>query len=319
MPTSIARTPKIAIVGLGNVGSAFAYALTLRRLVGEIVLIDANAGKAEGEAMDLRHGLPLIGPMTIRSGGYDLCEGADIVVIAAGVNQKPGQDRLDLLRINAGIIRDVIREIMGCGGSPIILMATNPVDILTLAALRESGLPKGRVMGSGTLLDSSRFRQLLSEILHVDVRGIHALIIGEHGDSELAVWSRANVSGIGLAEFCRLRGTVCDAAVQRDILAKVRQAAYAIIERKGVTAYAIGVSLCRIVEAVLRDEKSVLTLSTSVKGVYGLPDVCLSLPCVVGGQGVEMVLETLLSPEEQTALQRSADILAENARQLDLL
>jgi len=310
---------KIALVGIGNVGAAFAFALSLKRLAGELVLVDANAAKAEGEAMDIMHGLPLTGPMDIRAGGYDQCAGADIVVISAGVNQKPGQSRLDLLKANADIMGGVAEQVMTHAPGAIFLVATNPVDVLTLKVLKQTGLPPARVIGSGTVLDSSRLRSLLSDYLAVDVRGIHAHIIGEHGDSELAVWSRANVSGIPLAEFCEIRSKPYDEDFRRTTLEKVRRAAYEIISRKGATAYGVSVALCRIVEAILKDEKSVLTVSTPVQGLHGLPDVCLSLPCVVGAGGVELVLESMLSEEEHEALANSATVLRENARALGVI
>ncbi len=313
------RRTKLSIIGMGNVGAAFAYALSLKRLVNELVLVDINRPMAEGEAMDLRHGLPLLGPMEIKTGGYELCAGSDIVVITAGANQKPGQTRLDLLKANSEVVREIARSILDLGGSPVLVIATNPVDVLTLELYKETGLPAGRVIGSGTVLDSSRFRQILAEILRVDVRSVHAHIIGEHGDSELAVWSRANVSCVPLDNFFAQRGVSFGESVRRDILEKVRRAAYEIIERKGATAYAIGVALCRIVEAIIKDEKSVLTVSTPVKGLHGLPDVCLSLPCVVGAQGVEMILESPLAEDELTALRRSAEVLASHARALGIV
>jgi len=309
---------KVAIVGLGNVGAGFAFALSLKRLVGELVLVDVNAAKAEGEAMDLIHGLPLIGPMAIRAGGYELCAGADIVVISAGANQKPGQSRLDLLKTNASIVAEVAREVLRHAPGAILLVATNPVDVLTHNVLKQTGLAPGRVIGSGTVLDSSRLRSLLSQYLEVDVRGIHAHIIGEHGDSELAVWSRANISGIPLAEFCALRSKPFDENVRAGMHEQVRRAAYEIIARKGATAYGVSVALCRIVESILKDEKSILTVSTSVHGLHGLPDVCLSLPCVVGSSGVELVLESMLSDDEHAALLKSAGVLLENARALGI-
>ncbi|WP_028587377.1 L-lactate dehydrogenase [Desulfocurvus vexinensis] len=303
------KRAKVAIIGMGRVGATFAYALSLKRLVNEIVVVDVDAERAEGEAMDLRHGLPLIGPMDIRSGGFEACRGADIVVITAGAGQKPGQTRLELLDNNAAVVRSIASELMALGGAPILIVATNPVDVLTHRLLAQTGFPASRVMGSGTVLDSSRLRQMLAEELRVDVRGVHAHIIGEHGDSELAVWSRANVSGIPLADFCAGRGVAFDAAFRERVQDGVRRAAYEIIARKGSTAYAVGVALCRIVEAIVRDEKSVLTVSTAAKGRYGLPDVSLSLPCVIGEDGIELVAESPLAQDEHQALHHSAQVL----------
>jgi len=310
---------KVAIVGMGNVGSAFAFALVLRRLATDIVLIDLDHRRAEGEALDLKHGLPLVGPMNVFAGTYADCADADVVVITAGVGQKPGQTRLELLQQNAGIAADIVRNVLAAGGSPVLLMTTNPVDVLTRVMLDVAvplGLPPGKVFGSGTVLDSSRFRHLLSGTLGADPRGVHASVLGEHGDSEVCIWSRANVSGIPVGDVMRARGLVLDRAFQDQMALDVRRAAYEIINRKGYTATAIGVSLCRIVEAVVNDQKSILTVSTNAEGRYGLPRVCMSLPCVVGADGVEQVLDTPLAPEEEAALLRSGEVLLESGKTL---
>jgi len=311
------KRSKLVIIGMGRVGTTFAYALSLRRIVNEIVLVDVDAKRAEGEAMDLRHGLPLIGPMDIRCGGFEDLAGADIIVITAGASQAPGETRLELLGRNAAIVESIGQSILHEGGSPILIVATNPVDVLTQRLIEQTGFPHSRVMGSGTVLDSSRLRQTLSEELRVDVRGVHAHIIGEHGDTELAVWSRANVSGIPLADFCAGRGIAYDEAFRHRVQEGVRRAAYEIIARKGSTAYAVGVALCRIVEAIVRDEQSVLTVSTAAGGFYGLPEVSLSLPCVIGEDGIEMVLESPLAPDELAALTQSAEVLLQTAASLN--
>lgn len=308
---------KVAIVGMGNVGSAFAYALMLRRLATDIVLIDLDQRRAEGEALDLNHGLPLVGPMDVYAGTYADCADADLVVITAGANQKPGQTRLELLKQNAGIASEIVRQVLKQGGRPVILMTTNPVDVLTRVALDVAvpmGLPAGRVFGSGTVLDSSRFRHLLSKSVGADPRGVHASVLGEHGDSEVCIWSRANVSGIPLSEVMRARGLALDDSFKEKIAFDVRHAAYEIINRKGFTATAIGVSLCRIVEAVLNDQKSILSVSTDAEGRYGLPRVCLSLPCLVGADGVESVIDAALDPVEEAALKHSGEVLFESAK-----
>ena len=307
---------KVVIVGMGNVGSAFAYALMNKHLVTDIVLVDIDAQKAEGEAMDLRHGLPLVGPLNIEAGGYEHCADADIVVVTAGAAQKPGQTRLDLLKTNVRITKDIVGAVMKYADAPLIVMTTNPVDILTLVALEVSGLPEGRVIGSGTVLDSSRFRMALAQACDVDPRGVHAQVLGEHGDSEVPIWSRANVSGIPLSDFGPMRGVAVDQAFMERVGTEVRRAAYEIIERKGSTAYAIGLALCRIVEAVFKNQRSVLTVSTLAEGHYGLPHVCLSLPCVVGANGVQTVVEYALAPEELEALRRSAKVLRESYARL---
>lgn len=301
---------KIAVIGVGNVGMAFAYAAALRRLAGEIVLIDANLERAEGESMDLSDAMALVGPVRIRSGGYDLCAGARMVVITAGARQQPGQTRLELLQVNAALIRSIATTVSQYAANPIYIIASNPVDVLTHLAQEATGAPPGRIIGSGTVLDSARFRGHVAELLGVDVRGVHAHIVGEHGDSELALWSRANISGIPVAEMCGRRGITFDAGFRQRALAHVREAAYEIIRRKGATGYGIGVSLCRIVEAVLHDEHSVLTVSCPVKGVYGLPDVNLSLPCVIGADGIEEVLDAPIAAEELAGLVASAEVLA---------
>jgi L-lactate dehydrogenase len=310
---------KVAIVGMGNVGAAFAYALVLRRLATDIVLIDLDQRRAEGEALDLKHGLPLVGPMNVYAGSYADCADADIVVITAGANQKPGQTRLELLKTNAGIARSIVKSVLAAGGSPILLMTSNPVDVLTRAAMDVSdqlGLPQGRILGSGTVLDSSRFRHLLSKTLGADPRGIHASVLGEHGDSEVCIWSRANVSGIPVGDVMRSRGLTMDQAFRDQMAYDVRHAAYEIIDRKGYTATAIGVALCRIVEAIVNDQKSILTVSTCAEGHYGLPRVCMSLPCIVGAGGVEAVIDAPLAPEEETALRASGAVLFESAKAL---
>ncbi len=311
------RRVKVAVVGLGKVGCAFAYAMTIRRLATDLLLVDIDQRRAEGEAMDLRHGLPLVGPTNIAVGGPEDCAGADIVVITAGAAQKPGQTRLELMKTNARAVSELVEKITARGGRPMLLLATNPVDIVTHVALKASGLPPAQVLGSGTVLDSSRFRSLLAEHSRVDPRNVHAHVLGEHGDSEVLLWSRCNISGIPLELFCQERDIVCDGAFREATQAGVTRAAYEIIDRKGSTAYAIGLSLCRIVEAVVRDQKSVLTVSTLARGHYGLPDVCLSMPCVVGAAGVEQVLDAPLADEELSALQRSGAILRRHLDDLE--
>ncbi len=303
---------RIAVIGVGNVGMAFAYAAAIKRLANDIVLIDANAARAEGESMDLADAMALVGPVQIRSGGYEQCEGARIVVVTAGAKQMPGQSRLDLVRVNAGITRDILTAVMQYADDPLYIMATNPVDVLTHVARTVTGVAPGRVIGSGTVLDSARFRGHVAEILGVDVRGVHAHIVGEHGDSEVALWSRANVSGIPVAEMCARRGIAYDAAFREKALGHVRHAAYEIIGRKGATGYGIGMSLCRIVEAILHDEHSVLTVSCPVAGHYGLGDVSLSLSCVIGSDGIEEVLDAPIAEDEQAALAASARVLGEH-------
>jgi L-lactate dehydrogenase len=302
------RHRKVAIVGTGLVGMSYAYALTIKGLVREIGLINRTAAKAEGEAMDLSHGLPFVNPIDIRAGGYEMCRDAQMVVIAAGANQKEGETRLDLARRNVKIIEDVVPKILQHNPDAILLMVSNPVDILTHAALKVSGLPPGRVIGSGTVLDTMRFRYLLSEFYDVDPRNVHGYVIGEHGDSEVLVWSRVNIAGIPLLDYCEACGRSIEAR-KKAIDADVRNAAYHVIEKKQATYYAIGLAMIRITEAVFMNQQSVLTVGTLLQGEYGLSDVCISLPCIVGATGIERVLTNPLAEEEEAALRDSAKIL----------
>lgn len=297
---------KAAIIGCGFVGASSAFSLVHKGLFSELVLIDANHAKAEGEAMDLSHGLPFTSPMKIYAGSYDDISDCSLIIITAGANQKPGETRLDLVHKNVAIFKSIIPEITKRNFEGILLIVANPVDILTYAALKISGYPKERVLGSGTVLDSARFRYLLSEHLNVDSRSVHAYIIGEHGDSELAVWSSANVSGIGINDFCELRGHYeHDEAMDR-IYRTVRDSAYEIIERKGATYYGVAMAVSRIAESIIRNEHSVLPVSSLMEGEYGLTDLCISVPTIVSAKGAEQVLEIPLSQEEKEKLQKSA-------------
>ena len=297
---------KAAIIGCGFVGASSAFSLVHKGLFSELVLIDANHAKAEGEAMDLSHGRPFTSPMKIYAGSYDDISDCSLIIITAGANQKPGETRLDLVHKNVAIFKSIIPEITKRNFEGILLIVANPVDILTYAALKISGYPKERVLGSGTVLDSARFRYLLSEHLNVDSRSVHAYIIGEHGDSELAVWSSANVSGIGINDFCELRGHYeHDEAMDR-IYRTVRDSAYEIIEWKGATYYGVAMAVSRIAESIIRNEHSVLPVSSLMEGEYGLTDLCISVPTIVSAKGAEQVLEIPLSQEEKEKLQKSA-------------
>lgn len=297
---------KAAIIGCGFVGASSAFSLVHKGLFSELVLIDANHSKAEGEAMDLSHGRPFTSPMKIYAGTYDDISDCSLIIITAGANQKPGETRLDLVHKNISIFKKIIPEITKRNFEGTLLIVANPVDILTYAALKISGYPKERVLGSGTVLDSARFRYLLSEHLHVDSRSVHAYIIGEHGDSELAVWSSANVSGIAINDFCELRGH-CDHTEAMDrIYRTVRDSAYEIIDRKGATYYGVAMAVSRIAEAIIRNEHSVLPVSSLMEGEYGLSDLCISVPTIVSAKGAEQVLEIPLSDEEKEKLQKSA-------------
>lgn len=314
------RTPtKIAIVGgAGAVGASAAYALMISGLASEIVLVDVNERKAEGEAMDLTQGAPFVRPVTVRHGTYADCAGSQIVVITAGAAQKPGETRLDLVKKNTEIFRGMIPQIAAAAPDAILLVVANPVDILTYAALKFSGFQHGHVIGSGTVLDTARLRALIGQRLEVDPRSVHAYVIGEHGDSELVVWSRAMVAGMPIADFCVQRGRTFDQYIQERIGDEVRHAAYEIIDRKGATYYAIGLAICNIIEAILRDQNTILTVSTLMSGQCGVGEICLSLPSIVDHGGVEGVLMPKLNDDEMAAFQRSAQVLCETARAVGL-
>jgi len=309
---------RVAIVGAGNVGATFAYALLLSGLAAEIVLVDVNRAKAEGEAMDLNHPVPFAHPTRIWAGDYADCAGATVTVIAAGAGQKPGETRLDLVKKNVAIFRQIVPEVAHHNPNGLLLIATNPVDVLTYVTWKLSGLPAQRVIGSGTILDTARFRYLLSEHFGVDPRSVHAHIIGEHGDSEVPVWSLANIAGMRLPAFCAAHGLAHDQAAMDEIFRQTRDAAYHIIERKGATYYAVAAGLMRIVEAILRDQSTVLSVSSLIEDYYGVSDVCLSLSTAVDRGGVEQVLRLELSPVEIEGLRQSAQVLTETLAQLDL-
>jgi L-lactate dehydrogenase len=300
---------RVAVVGAGNVGATFGYALLLSGLAAEIVLIDANQARAEGEAMDLNHAVPFAHPTRIWPGSYADCGGAVVTVVAAGANQKPGETRLDLVRKNAAIFGSIIPELARHNPSGTLLIATNPVDVLTSIAFRLSGLPRQRVIGSGTILDTARFRYLLSQHFGVDPRSVHAHIVGEHGDSEVPVWSLANIAGLRLPDFCAAQGRVYEPAAMQAIFEQTRDAAYQIINRKGATYYAVAAGLMRIVEAILRDQNTVLSVSSLIDDYYGLSDVCFSLPSVVNRGGIAQVLRLALDAREVEALRQSAEVL----------
>lgn len=309
---------KVAVIGAGNVGATFAYALVLNGLVGEIVLIDVDRDRAEGEAMDINHAVPLSNPVRVWAGDYSDCAGADVVVVTAGTAQRPGETRIDLVKRNAEIFSDVIPSITQHNDTGILLIATNPVDVLTCVAWRLSGFPSERVIGSGTVLDTARFRYLLSEYLELDPRNVHAYVVGEHGDSEVPIWSLANVAGMRLDEYCRREECDIGADVRERISHQVRDAAYEVIERKGATYYAVAVALVRIVESVLRDQHTVLSVSNLVPGFYGIGDIYLSLPAVIGRGGVERVVHLALDQAETEALRESASVLRGVLEELEL-
>jgi L-lactate dehydrogenase len=300
---------RVAIAGVGHVGSTFAYALLLSGLASEIVLIDSNRAKAEGEAMDLNHTVPFTHPTRIWAGDYSDCAGAAVTILAAGSGQKPGQSRLDCIQNNASIWREIVPQVARHNPNGILLVATNPVDVLTYAAWKLSGLPAARVLGSGTILDTARFRFLLSQHFGVDAHSVHAYIIGEHGDSEVPVWSLANIAGMRLPDFCRTNDRIYDLTQMEKIFESTRDAAYRIIERKGATYYAVAAGIMRITEAILRHQRTVLSVSSLIEDYCGISDVCFSLPTVIDRSGIQQVLRLELDEGEITRLHHSAEVL----------
>lgn len=309
---------KVAVIGCGFVGATSAFSLIQTGLFSEMVLIDANVKKAEGEAMDLSHGSAYLTPMNIYAGTYDDIVDAGIIVITAGANQKPNETRLDLVKKNVQIFKSIIPEIKKRNCEGILLIVSNPVDILTEVALKLSGFPSNRVIGSGTVLDTARLKYVLGKHLQVDPRDVHAYIIGEHGDSELVVWSGAQVAGIHINHFCELRGHFNHEEAMERLAQEVRDSAYEIIERKGATYYGVAVAVKRIATAIVKDEHAVLPVSSLMQGEFGLNDLCLSIPTVIGQNGVEKVVDIYLNNDENDKLQSSARALKEVLDDLDL-
>ncbi|MDI6448227.1 L-lactate dehydrogenase [Anaerobaca lacustris] len=300
---------KVVVIGAGSVGTTYIYALLQTGLASEIALIDLDAKRVEGEIMDLSHGLPFIPPVSVKAGTYDDCADAHLIVVTAGAKQTPGQSRIELIQKNAQIVQSICAQIRSSGSTAVVLMVTNPVDTLTQVAQRHLELPRGSVIGSGTVLDSARFKYMLSRHCGIDARNVHAYILGEHGDSEVPAWSMTHIAGIPIREYCEIC-KVCDYPRHHEQIAReVRDSAYHIIDYKGSTFYGIGLSLLRISGAILRDEHSVLTVSTLLEGEYGLKDICLSIPCIVGENGVERIIAARLPAAEQEGLERSAEIL----------
>ncbi len=302
-------TNKVGLIGTGMVGASFAYSLMQRGVANELVLIDADAARAEGEMMDLNHGLPFVRPMRISAGDYSDLADAEVIVICAGIGQRPGQTRLELLQTNADIFRNIVPKVATVNQDAIIIVATNPVDILTQIAAQIVGLDRCCVLGSGTALDTARLRYMLGVHYGVDSRSVHAYVVGEHGDSELALWSLANIAGVRLADFVGANGQGYDQAALDRIFNQTRNAAYEIIQRKKATYYAIGLGLLSIVEAVLRDQHTVMTVSSPLSGQYGVSAIAISMPAIVGRRGVEKVLNLPLNESELAAFQSSAQTL----------
>ncbi len=310
-------TRKVVIVGAGAVGSTFAFALAQSGLADEIALIDVNQELAKGQVLDLSHGLAYYPNVRIALGQRDDYTDAQAIVITAGAKQRSGQSRLDLLQTNAAIIENLVDDIVAAEAQGIIVVVSNPVDVLTYLAHKRTAWERGRVIGSGTVLDSARFRYLLSQHCGVDVRNVHAYVLGEHGDSQVAAWSMTHLGGVPISEYCEHCGG-CDGweTIQRDIGEAVRRSAYHVIEYKGATNYAVGLALLRIVGAILKDERSVLTVSVPLEGEYGLSNVSLGVPSIVSQRGVESVIEAHLSADEREALSNSALVLKNSIDEL---
>ena len=307
--TSFSKKRKIVVVGVGAVGSTTAYTLLLRQRMDELVLIDANKEKAIGDALDMNHGLAFLGKAKVWAGSYEDCADADIIIITAGVAQKPGESRVDLLKRNIAIFESITEQVLKFNKDGILLIASNPVDVMSYFTWKKSGWPSQRVIGSGTLLDTARFRYLIGEKLAIDPRSVHAHIIGEHGDSELPVWSHTNVAGseIELNEEDR-----------NYIFRNTRDAAYRIIEAKGATYYAIALALDRICIAILKNEASVLNVSTLLKNYHGIDDVYLGVPSIVDRSGVREVLQFNIKQDEQELLRKSANKIKELIRSISM-
>ncbi len=300
---------KVVVIGAGKVGSTVAYTIMMNNLTSEIVLVDVDRGRARGEALDISHGIAYFKQLTIRDGDFEDCADADVIIISAGIGRQPGQTRLDLARTNVAVTRDILGRIMKYASDPLIIVISNPVDVLTYMVQKESGLPASRVIGSGTMLDTGRFRYLLSQHCKVDVRNVHGYIIGEHGDSEVPVWSRASIASKPFDEYCEDCPRRCQNINRRQIFEATRDAGAEIIKLKGATFYGVALAATRILGAIMGDENSVLTLSTTLNGNYGISDVALSLPCIVNRNGIDRYLDIRMSEEELRLFEASADKL----------
>ena len=306
------KTHKISIIGAGFVGSATAFALMQDGIASEIVIVDINKEKAEGEAMDLAHGAAFVKSVDIKAGDYSDTKDSDIVIITAGIGQKPGETRLEIINKNLKVFKSIVPEVVKYSPNSILLVVSNPVDILTYITYKLSGFPKERVIGSGTVLDTSRLKYMLSEHFDIDARNVHTYIIGEHGDSEITAWSLTNIAGMDADSYCKTTCIKCDGRFKKEIPEKVKDAAYDIINRKGYTNYAIALAVTRITQAILRDENSILTVSSLFKGEYGIEDIYLAMPTIVNRSGARRILDVKLAKEEEEKLVGSAKILKEH-------
>ena len=304
-----ATRPKVVVIGSGLVGSTFGYAMLWSGLTPEIIIIDVNRARAEGEAMDLSHAMPFHRPINIRAGDYPDCAGASVVAIAAGAAQRPGETRTQLAQRNAEVMAQIVPQVVRYAPETILLVATNPVDSMTYAAWRLSGFDARRVIGAGTILDTARFRYLLGTRFDIDPRSVHAYIVGEHGDSEVPLWSSASIAGMSIQDFCSTTGYSCTDEDREHIFTDVRDAAYRIISLKGATYYAIASGMERIVESILRDQSTVLSVSGLLQNCQGVSDVCMSLPMIINRRGIDRILCVPMSPEEQERVRNSASVV----------
>lgn len=304
------HVPKISVIGAGMVGSTIAYSLTVEEVASELVLVDLDMDRARGEARDIAHALPFLAPTNVKAGDYEACRGSDVIVITAGTAQRSGETRLDLSKRNYEIFQDIVPHVEEVAEDALIIVVSNPVDVLTYATLQISDFAPERVIGSGTVLDTARFRYELAAHCGLDSRNVHAYILGEHGDSEVPVWSSTNVAGVPFEDFCKTCSRNCDREEKlKDIFERVKKAAYEIIDLKGATYYGIGMGATRLCESMMRNQNTILTASTLIQGQYGIDDVCMSLPVVLGRQGVRAVIEMPLEGQEKKALQNSAKTL----------
>jgi L-lactate dehydrogenase len=318
MPSQKISSPKIVVIGAGAVGSTFAYSVLIHGLASEIVIIDVNRERAEGEAMDLNHGMPFSYPTKIWAGDYEDCKDADIVVIAVEKGQKIQQSRLELAQGNFEMLKQIVPNTTKYNKDCILLVVTNPLDVMTYAALKLSGFPWNRVIGSGTILDTARLRYLLGEHLQIDPRNVHAYIIGEHGDSEVPVWSLANVAGIRLKDYCPICKIPYNPDDFNNLFLKVRDAGYEIIKRKGRTFYAVALGMTKIVESIIRNENAVVTASCLLQDYHGVSDICLSVPLILNRKGIEQIIKLPLSDKETADFQKSAAIVKKVADSLNM-
>ncbi len=300
---------KVVVIGAGKVGSTVAYTIMMNNLTSEIVLVDVDRGRARGEALDISHGIAYFKQLTIRDGDFEDCADADVIIISAGIGRQPGQTRIDLARTNVAVTRDILSKIMKYASNPIIMLISNPVDVLTYMVQKESGLPASRVIGSGTMLDTGRFRYLLSQHCQIDVRNVHAYIVGEHGDSEVPVWSRASIASKPFDEYCEDCTRRCQKINRQQIFEETRDGGAEIIKAKGATFYGVALAATRLLGAIMGDENSVLTVSTTLSGNYGINDVAVSLPCVVNRSGIDRYLDIRMTEDELDQLRLSAEKL----------